>query len=367
MQTLQQRSLRAHRVAGWIVGGVMLAMALGQAAAADEFPAGYQSAAPLPSYSGDAGQTVYQGTPAVSSYPGDGGQAAYQNAPAAAPGSVPPAAAPAAAAAGATSLQPTLGDMLLSPDWNWQALPSSLIYHSYLAGPKEPRMASQWVYEKNGDEFWDAELGGRVGILRYGTDDPQHPQGWELDIEGACFPRLNMREAENLQSCDYRFGTPFSYGYGNYQMKFGYFHICSHLGDQFILSDPGYERVQYVRNALVWGHSYNWTPDLRIYGEASWAFEYSGAAKAWEIQFGIEYSPAGPTGWCPKPFVAVNTDLHQEDNFGGNLVFETGLQWRGEANHLFRLGVQYFTGKSDQDEFYDEYEEKFGLALWYDF
>ena len=37
------------------------------------------------------------------------------------------------------------------------------------------------------------------------------------------------------------------------------------------------------------------------------------------------------------------------------------------ANHLFRAGVQYFSGKSDQYQFFKQYEEKIGLGLWYDF
>jgi hypothetical protein len=251
--------------------------------------------------------------------------------------------------------------------WTWQVLPEGLIYHSYLAGVKEPRMASQWVLEKNRNANWETELGCRVGVVRYGTDDSRHPQGWEFDLEGAAFPRLNLHEQEDVTSVDYRFGAPLTFGYGNYQMKLGYFHICSHLGDEFMLRNPTVERVNYVRNGLAWGHSYNWTDAVRLYAESAWAFEYSGGAKPWEFQFGIEYSPEQPTGCRPKPFVAVNTDLRQEVNFGGNLVIETGYQWRGETNHVLRAGLQYFTGKSDQYEFFNQYEEKFGLGLWYDF
>jgi hypothetical protein len=228
-------------------------------------------------------------------------------------------------------------------------------------------MASQWNYINHQGWNWDTELGGRAGIIRYGTEDSLHPQGFEFDIEGAAFPRLNMEESETLTSVDYRFGTPFTFGYGNYQMKFAYYHICSHLGDLFLQENPGVERLGYVRNALCWGHSYYLTDNLRIYGEAGWAFECDGGAKPWEFQFGIEYSSLRPTGLRPTPFLAVNADLRQELNFGGNVVFEAGYQWRSNLNHLFRVGVQYFVGESDQYEFFDQYEEKIGLGLWYDF
>jgi hypothetical protein len=67
------------------------------------------------------------------------------------------------------------------------------------------------------------------------------------------------------------------------------------------------------------------------------------------------------------PFVAVNGHLREELNYSGNLVVQTGYQWRGETNHLFRAGLHYYTGKSDQYEFFRQYEDKVGLGLWYDF
>jgi len=250
--------------------------------------------------------------------------------------------------------------------WAWQVLPNGLIYHSYLAGVKEPRIATQWVYDSHSKWTWDTELGGRVGVVRYGNDDDEYPQGWQLDLEGAAFPRLDLEHQEDLTSVDYRFGVPLTYGWGRYQAKFAYYHICAHLGDEFLLKNLRADRINYVRNGFAWGNSYYFTKNLRVYAEASWSFDCDGGAKPWEFQFGVEYSPA-PAGLHPRPFLAVNGDIRQEVDFGGNICVETGYQWRSTANHLFRAGLQYFAGKSDQYEFFRQYEEKVGLGLWYDF
>ena len=61
-------------------------------------------------------------------------------------------------------------------------------------------MASQWVYIRDLGWLWDATLGGRVGLLRYGTDNDFWPQGWQLDVEGAAFPRLDLDHARDLQT-----------------------------------------------------------------------------------------------------------------------------------------------------------------------
>ena len=53
---------------------------------------------------------------------------------------------------------------------------------------------------------WDANLGGHVGIVRYGTQDPAWPEGWQLDAEAVALGRLDS--TRSLVSTDYRVGFP---------------------------------------------------------------------------------------------------------------------------------------------------------------
>jgi len=252
--------------------------------------------------------------------------------------------------------------------WCLQVLPDGVIYRSYLAGMKESRFASQWVKDRDsGKWLWDIALGGRAAILRYGTQDALRPEGWEIDIEGAAFPQLDMDESRDLVSCDYRFGIPVAYGTRRYQTKFGYYHLSSHLGDEFMEKHSGAARINYCRDVLLWGHSFYLIEDLRLYFEADWAFYTDGGSEPWEFQFGVEYSPAGPTGLRGTPFWALHGHLREELDFGGNLVVQVGWQWRGTTGHLFRLGFHYYAGYSDQYEFYNDYVDKIGMGIWYDF
>ena len=77
-------------------------------------------------------------------------------------------------------------------DWNWRLLPDGLIWHSYMAAPHEPRISTLIFYDQNDGVYWDATLGGRVGLLRYGTKGPRHPSGWQWDLEGAVITRLDL-------------------------------------------------------------------------------------------------------------------------------------------------------------------------------
>lgn len=251
--------------------------------------------------------------------------------------------------------------------WTWQIMPQGLIYRSYLAGGREPRLGSQWVHVKGKDWLWDGSLGARLGLLRYGTQDPLAPQGWELDVEGAAFPRLTLDHQRDMESVDYRFGVPLTYRLGRWQYKFAFYHLSSHLADEYMLKYIGWERLNFSRDTLTLGVGFFPRESWRLYAECGWAWYTDGGSQPWEFQFGIEYSPLYPNGFRGTPFFAINTRLREEVDYGGNMTVQAGWQWRNWSGQRFRVGLDYFNGMSDQYQFYREFEEQIGVGVWYDF
>ncbi len=251
--------------------------------------------------------------------------------------------------------------------YQWQLLPTGLMYPAYLAGGRESRFASHWVRQRNRDWVWDVTLGGRAGILRYGTDDPIYPEGWQLDIEGAAFPRLDLESDRDMVSADFRFGVPLTRRSGRWEWKLAYYHLSSHLGDEYMITHPGARRLNYVRDCIVFGSAFRLAPDFRLYAEADYSFYNRGGSRPWAFQFGLDWSQIEPTSLWGSPFFAINAHLRQENDFGGNLTVQTGWQWRGQTGHLFRVGLEYLDGMSDQAQFYDRFEQQIGVGLWYDY
>ncbi len=254
--------------------------------------------------------------------------------------------------------------------WMWQLMPEGLVWRSYLAGIKEPRLS---IFMADSSEFgttWDANLGGRVSLLRYGTPNAYRPEGFEVQIEAAAQPRIwPNKPSAPLIATDYRIGVPIVFARGQWQFKTGYYHISSHLGDEFMLDYeqdyPDIQRINYMRDAWMLGIGYYYTDSLRLFAEADWAFGADGGAKPWEFQFGADWSPAIRGG---APFAAVYGNLRQEFDYGGFFVVQAGWQWRGgEAMKTFRLGAQYVNGKNSQYEFYDRFEQQVGFGIWYDY
>jgi hypothetical protein len=256
--------------------------------------------------------------------------------------------------------------------WTWQLFPEGLIYPAYLANVNDSRMGGVWNYDKDLGWDWDINLGGRASMLRYGTKSTLYPEGFQVDFEGNVHLRLDLENEMDMDANDFHFGIPFSYGTKIWQVRTGYYHVSSHMGDERILRRQNqglpHERLNYVREAWILGYSCKVTQSLKVYAEADYAFWTGEKTKPWHFLFGAEYSKPYPArDWWGTPFAAVNVLLLQEHDFDGNITVQTGWQWRGQRNQLFRFGVQYFAGISEQYEHIDKREHQIGLGFWYDF
>lgn len=254
------------------------------------------------------------------------------------------------------------------PMFESRFLPEGFIYPSYLAGRKEPRMQTLFTHEDGYGWLWDITLGGRVPMYRYGTAGPIAPEGFQIDIEGAAMLRLDFERDRQLAATDYRAGLPLTYGTKHWQYKFAYYHISSHLGDNYLL-DGFREKKRYVRDELVVGLAWRPIEPVRIYGEVGWAFHVGDTTKPWEFQLGAEYSPVyrPQTAKTGTPFAAVHGHLFEELDFGGYLNLQIGWQWRSRQNARFRFGVEFYDGCDDQFQFHALHQRKYGVGLWYDF
>lgn len=255
-----------------------------------------------------------------------------------------------------------------SDDYDWHLLPDGLLWHSYLAGPQEPRISTVLFHTDDDGIFWDATVGGRVGLLRYGTSGAKDPQGWQWDLEGAVMTRLDLLHAEDVESADYRFGTEITYAEGPWAMKFGYFHISSHVGDEYLIRNPGFERINYVTESWIIGVSYRPIDAVRLYGEFANAFRASGGARRYQFQTGVEYAPAPKAAKRLAPFAAVNLNLRQAVDYDPSTTAQLGWSYVGrESNRRLRFGLQVGDGPTSQFSFFRRRETYAGLGVWFDY
>jgi hypothetical protein len=250
--------------------------------------------------------------------------------------------------------------------WSWQIRPRGFVYDTYWAGAAEPRLGTQLVDEPDGGTFLDSQIGGRVGMLRFGPAD--RPEGFQIDVLGGAKLRQDWDGNLDVLATDYRYDILGTYGAGSHRWKFGFYHISSHVGDEFLLRNPGFQRLNYSRDTLVAGYSYYVVPAVRLYAEMGWAFDCD-VSQPWHFQFGVDCGPREPTGLHGAPFFAANVHLREELDFGGNLAVQVGWAWRGDdtLDGCLRTGFYVYEGGSPHYSFYAEHERQLGWGLWYDY
>ncbi|WLD10583.1 DUF1207 domain-containing protein [Planctellipticum variicoloris] len=252
--------------------------------------------------------------------------------------------------------------------WGWHLLPEGLLYKSYIAGEKEPRMSTAFLHETGGETLWDSALGGRVGLARFGTARGIQPEGFQIDVEGAALLRMQPQEERDVMSVDFRAGVPLTYREGPFQAKLAYYHISSHVGDEYLIKNPGYVRNNYSRDAFVLGGGWFPIDPLRLYAEVGWSFYGTGGDKPWEFQTGFEWSSNRPTGIRGEPYLAVNAQFRETVDWNGSINVMAGWQWRGrESDHVFRAGMQYFNGPNSQYVFLNDHQQLIGAGIRYDY
>ncbi|MEJ7591752.1 MAG: DUF1207 domain-containing protein [Planctomycetaceae bacterium] len=252
----------------------------------------------------------------------------------------------------------------------WQVLPQGLMYNSYIAGEKEPRMQFIQLHDtRSKRRVWDAVLGGRLGLLRYGNCDSVNPQGFQLDVEGAVFARVLPDElSAMLEGSDYRAGLLGTNRFNRTAVKYGYYHVSSHIGDEFLLDNPTFERINYVRDSVIVGVTQDLKYSTQVYGEMAYALGAEGGAKPLEFQFGTQYLPVAKSSLRGAPYVAANYHIREDFQFQGGFNTVAGWGWQGlQTRHRLRVGLQYYNGPSLQYQFLNRVENLYGGGIWFDY
>lgn len=250
----------------------------------------------------------------------------------------------------------------------WHILPLGLLYDPYVAGEKEPRLSWSILEEGPRGRIWDATVGTRIGLLRHGTSAVTGAQGWQLDMDGAAMVRLTPEDDNAVESVDYRVGFWATRRRGPLAVKAGYYHLSSHLGDEFLLKYPEVIRIDYARDAAVAGVMFDVTPALQTYAEAGYAFIRHGGAEPIELQIGAQYTPARYPGARGAPVAAVNLHWREDLDFRTSVNAVVAWGWHSrETGHRVRIGLQAFTGRSMQYSNFSLSERLIGIGAWFDY
>lgn len=255
-------------------------------------------------------------------------------------------------------------------DWRntYTLFPSSLLWEPPLASKGEPRFQALATNLSSplGNDPYDLTAGNTLGIVR--IEPTGSDLAVQLDVFGVAGGRFT--QPDGLIVSDYRFGVPVTFRRGDWHAKVAYERTVGYLGDQFL--PPVDNGPDYLKDEVVLGIDRVFEEQLRIYGQAGWAFHQQipfGDPTPSRYQFGLEWFRRCATGWRGQPFLALNIGYRGETSFAAEYTAQAGWQWRDPSRRLAqcRVFVEYFDGYAPFSALYWERNKYTAIAVAVDY
>ncbi len=212
--------------------------------------------------------------------------------------------------------------------------------------------------------FGAVSLGSRLPLYRWDVVRGH----LQADIEGSVWalfafkkPSGWLGDASTLLNADYYMGFITSYAYGNLSLQLRFWHMSSHLGDEFLVLYPEIWRKNVSIEGIDIFASYAIVSQVRLYLGIGCVYHSFKDSKfdPFYLEYGAEIRPIGSIGIAKnvrlQPFIAIHLKNWQNNHFAVNGNYSIGIEFAASRDS-FRPKMQlYFTfshGPSQEGQFY---------------
>jgi len=243
--------------------------------------------------------------------------------------------------------------------------PIDQLYPDYIANPlRSTFSAKSLFFEKTSiantsRRRFDLKLGGRLGLYRKNS--------WQLTLEGGFHGQFDADNSEDnigwdgiyALSLDIHTSEALAY-------RLGIHHISSHVGDE-LAERTGRQRINYTRQETRAGIMWTFSPHWQSYAEIAWGHDLRNKSlqRPWRTELGIQYEKPQyffkQLGW----YIALDHSLYEENNWDINTTMQMGIVSEQNKRH-WRLGLEYYNGRSQLGEFFQDREKYIGIGIWID-
>jgi hypothetical protein len=258
--------------------------------------------------------------------------------------------------------------------WRFDFAPCELLYPTYVADPRRPVFALTMIdaiesdIPAAGDSRYGIRMGARFGILDFLP--PEDPSGGlQLAGEVGYLAQFDRESSTDNIGWDGLYGIHLAWrARPDLVLRVGIAHDSSHLGDEYI-ENTGATRIEYTREEYLAGMRFAPWKCVCTYAEYGFG-HYLGNEDLMEegrVQLGLEIEPE-PTWWNRRlaPFVALDASAYEENDWEENITVQVGLVHPAAGGGHWRLGLEYYDGRSPIGEFFQEHERHLAFGLWID-
>ncbi|MDN3507569.1 MAG: DUF1207 domain-containing protein [Simkaniaceae bacterium] len=246
---------------------------------------------------------------------------------------------------------------------------STVLFQPLIADLLEPVYSAGYRWSDNpiGNHVVAVSFGDTFPVFRWTNVGPLNAD-MQIDIQGGMWAIFNMwsgnepdGEVAELVTTDYLVGFPLTFAFDEWSFRLRVYHVSSHLGDEFLVDNPGYARVNPSMEVLDFFTSYQATQGIRLYFGPGWIFhsDKTFPMKNFYVEYGTEMRALGMKSFYHKiygtPFLALNWRNWEVNDWKFDGTYQLGYEWsklQGVGRKV-RLFFQYHHGYSEGQFFTD--------------
>lgn len=251
-----------------------------------------------------------------------------------------------------------------------QLFPQPNLYPIYAADPLRPTFNAQLQrYDKTGiantgDERFDLKMGANLPLYEWQTQT----RPWQLVLIGGFHGQFDNSQSQDNIGWDGIYGLHLATRLSDeLLLRLGSKHISAHVGDEY-MQETGRTRIEYTREELRVGLAWSVISDTFVYAELGHAYDMRNKdlQEPWRAQLGAQYESArrfwrNQLNW----YIAADISSYEENDWDFNTTLQAGITAKS-AEHRWRLGLEFYDGRSQLGEFFQDYERYWSLGLWFD-
>jgi hypothetical protein len=197
----------------------------------------------------------------------------------------------------------------------------------------------------------------------------------ELGLEGGVWAVFNFSNDVDLMNADWTASLPLTYRVDHWTFRGRYYHVSSHLGDEYMVRHPGVKRLNPSFEALEVMAVKDWKSWLRVYGGLGRVLRSDSTFPLQPLYFllGAEvrgYARSYPsTRVLAQPYFAVHSSAWETRHFHPSINTALGVEWGDFAGYgrKVRTSVEYYSGYCLEGQFGDLRTHSLSARLAYGF
>lgn len=254
---------------------------------------------------------------------------------------------------------------------------NTVLFQPLIADPRQVMNAAAL-------RFNDRVIGKHVGAVSFGDEfiflrlkDVLWWHGdMDLGVEAGIFSVFHLdRPCACMVNTDFFVAALMTYAYDRWSYRFRLWHLSSHLGDEFLLSNPGFDRKNLSDEGVDFFVSYQMGPAIRLYAGVGYIFDRDEEfpEKPFYVEGGTEIRVFGFKNCYDRlyvqPFLAMHFRSWQEHNHDIDQTYALGVEWSKiqGVGRKFRIFVEYHNGFSKEGQFCRERSDYFSVKTSYSF